>query len=201
MPWLTCTTGSPTFSSDRSLISASTLLVCSCLRLRRACGVVANSSVSVMNCRLSAGAASSGETRSSQWKPAARGDAAMATRSSPSMNACSESTLGTSMRWSRSISSRLSRRPSLSATSSTRAGVWRRWASSACSGSVAPRSTLTSGRGRAHSTGSLPRRDSVECGCVSVKKSSGRRNKASGGRRGRSGSCCRKRWRSRVSDQ
>ena len=39
----------PTFSSLRSLISASTLLTCSCLRRLRAVGVVAKSSVSVTN--------------------------------------------------------------------------------------------------------------------------------------------------------
>ena len=48
MPWLTCTTGSPTLSSDRSLISALTSLTGSCLR-RRAPRRGANSSVSVTN--------------------------------------------------------------------------------------------------------------------------------------------------------
>jgi H+/Cl- antiporter ClcA len=108
---------SPIFSSDRSLISASTLLVCSCLRRRRACGVLANSSVSVMNsiARSSAG--------SCHRKPVDSAAAVIATFSSPASNSCSDATLGGSMRWSRSSSSRLSRRPSLSATSSTRCGV------------------------------------------------------------------------------
>ncbi len=49
MPWLTWTTGSPTLSSERSLISALTSLVCSWRRRRRAPGAIANSSVSVTN--------------------------------------------------------------------------------------------------------------------------------------------------------
>ena len=92
MPWFRCTTGSPTFSSDRSLISASTLLTCSCLRRRRACGVVAKSSVSVMNCTEMphpagrAGRPPRRRVRLSQWKPSASGAAAMATFSSPARN-------------------------------------------------------------------------------------------------------------------
>ena len=41
------TTGSPTFSSDKSLISASTSLTCSCFLRRRVTAPAANSSVSV----------------------------------------------------------------------------------------------------------------------------------------------------------
>src|SRR5450755_4252402 len=58
MPWLTCTTGSPTFSSERSLMSALTSLVCSWRRRRRALGAVAKSSVSVTNSIVVAAAAS-----------------------------------------------------------------------------------------------------------------------------------------------
>ncbi len=117
MPWLTCTTGSPTFSSDRSLISALTSLTCSCLRRRRAVGEVANSSVSVTNwIALPA-------CGSCQKKPTASGAAVMAKRSSPASNSASVATEGGSMRLSRSSSSRLSRRPSLSATMSTRCAV------------------------------------------------------------------------------
>ena len=47
MPCALCTTGSPTFSSDKSLISASTSLTCSCFLRLRAVGLVANNSVSV----------------------------------------------------------------------------------------------------------------------------------------------------------
>ena len=195
MPWLMCTTGSPTFSSDRSLISALTSLTCSCLRRRRAVGEVANSSVSVTNWMATP------LSGSNQKKPCASGATAIAKCSSPAMNSASEPTVGGSMRLSRSSSSRLSRRPSLSATISTRCGVVPTCSCSRCSGSCAPRSALRSGSGRAQGVSSWPRSASVACGAVCTKNSSGFRNRASGGRIGRSRSCCRKRWRSRVSTQ
>mmetsp|Transcript_10426 Transcript_10426/g.42484 ORF Transcript_10426/g.42484 Transcript_10426/m.42484 type:complete len:214 (-) Transcript_10426:718-1359(-) len=193
MPWLMCTTGSPTFSSDRSLISALTSLTCSCLRRRRVVGVVANSSVSVISW--------TGCVESIQKKPLASGAAVIAYFSSPAQNSARSLTDGGSILWSRSCSSRLSRRPSLSATSSTRWGVLVRCASSRAIGSCVPRSTLTSGSGRAKSTGSAPRTDSTACGLVRPKKSSAVRKISPGGSSGRSGSCCRKRCLSLVSVQ
>ncbi len=200
MPWLVCTTGSPTCSSDKSLINASTSLTASWRRRRRRAGVAAKSSVSVMN--VIDGASSRFHT-----KPRASGVAAIATGSSLPSNSASADTLGTWMRWSRSSSSRLSRRPSLSAINSTRVVCESIRPPSAASGSCEPRSTLTSGAGAAHAwaaTASAPvggRSARVACAPVSAKNSSARRKIASGGRIGRSGSCCRKRWRSRVSAQ
>src|SRR5947207_1909991 len=46
MPCCVCTTGSPMFSSDKSLMRASTSLTCSCFLRRLAVGAAANSSVS-----------------------------------------------------------------------------------------------------------------------------------------------------------
>ena len=117
MPCAACTTGSPSLSSDRSLINASTLLTCSWPRRRRR-GVVpvANSSFSVMNWIVRACAASG----SNQKKPSLIGAAVIATFSSLASNSASVPTLIGSMAWSRSMSSSVSRRPSLSATSRTR---------------------------------------------------------------------------------
>ena len=81
MPWLTWTTGSPTLSSERSLISALTSLVCSWRRRRRAPGAIANSSVSVTNSIVRASSMPAPSRRAA--KPCASGATAIAKRSSP----------------------------------------------------------------------------------------------------------------------
>ena len=185
-------------SSDRSLMSALTSLVCSWPRRLRVPGVVAKSSVSVTNSIVAASLPLPSSV--CQAKPCASGATAMAKRSSADMNSASDETIGGSMRLSRSNSSRLSRRPSLSATISTRCAVPATCDCRRCNGSGAPRSTLRSGSDRAQpSCAASPRTTSCACRLQAAKNSSGFRNSASGGRIGRSRSCCRKRWRSRVS--
>jgi hypothetical protein len=112
MPCALCTTGSPTLSSLRSLISASTSLTCSCFLRRRVVGPAANSSVSVTKSM----------PPSTQAKPLASAAVAMPVFSSLAWNSASESKAGGFRPLARRKSSRLSRRPSLSASSSTRCG-------------------------------------------------------------------------------
>jgi hypothetical protein len=156
MPWLMCTTGSPTFSSDRSLISASTSLTCSCLRRRRACGVLAKSSVSVTNW-----IDACGRVRC-QWKPCGQrrgGDGHLLVARPGTRPAWP--------RWARRSCGRAAGRAGSRAglrsrpRSSTRCGVLPRWRSSA------PAARWRRGRrpGRAAAApsppGSLPRSASV----------------------------------------
>ncbi|MNT03413.1 hypothetical protein D3C72_1379470 [compost metagenome] len=124
-------------SSDRSLISASTSLTCSCFLLRRrVVGAVANSSVSVTK----------SIACSRHAKPEASAAVAMPIFSSPeASNSASESKAGGFTPLARRKSSRLSRRPSLSAMSSTRCGVAAMWAFRPTSGSSAPRTTAKGG--------------------------------------------------------
>ncbi len=93
MPWLACTTGSPTLSSDRSLISASTSLACSWLapparagRRREQLGLGDE-----LERRASRSRALPGEAA----RPAA--PTAIAKRSSPASKSASEATAGGSM--------------------------------------------------------------------------------------------------------
>ncbi len=97
MPWALCTTGSPTLSSLRSLISASTSLTCSCFLRRRVVGPAANSSVSVTKSM----------PGSTQPNPTVSGATAMPSFSSLASNSASESKAGGEMLLARKKSSRL----------------------------------------------------------------------------------------------
>ena len=141
MPWALCTTGSPTCSSDKSLISDSTSLTASCLRLRLALGLAAKSSVSVTKSMAS----------SVQAKPVCKPLVAMPKGSVLCTNSASESKLGGLTPPALRKSSRLSRLPSLSANTKTRCELWRWRACSRAKGVSEPRSTVTSGSGCAQS--------------------------------------------------
>ncbi len=146
MPWLTWTTGSPTLSSDRSLISALTSLVCSWRRRRRAPGAIANSSVSVTNSivRASSSPAPSDARRSPAR--AARRRSRSARRRPRTRPAWRRSADRCGCRAAARAGSRAglrSRRRSGRGAASPRRG-----SAGACSGSGAPRSTLRSGRAR-----------------------------------------------------
>ena len=136
MPWLLCTTGSPTCNSDKSLMSDSTSLTASCLRRRRTLGLAANSSVSVTKSMPS----------SFQANPVCRLLVAIPKGSVLCTNSAKLSKLGGLTPPVLKKSSRLSRRPSLSANTSTRCvlRVWR--FCRRAKGLGEPRSTVRSGR-------------------------------------------------------
>ena len=135
MPCALCTTGSPTLSSDKSLIRASTSLTCSCFFLLRAAGAMANSSVSVMK----------SIPVSSQLNPTCKCEVQIPIFSCDFSKSCKDSkTTGLSL-LALKKSKRLSRRPSLSANMSNRWAVFLAYSSSRSSGSVAPRITIKSG--------------------------------------------------------
>ena len=198
MPWLTCTTGSPTFSSDRSLISASTSLTCSCLRApargRRGGEELGLGDELDRACRRPARARRSP-------RPAARRRSR--TVSSPASNSASDRDARRLDAGGRAAARAGSRAGLRSRRRSARGAASCRRASAAAAAARARRGRRS---GRAAAAPSrpapLPRSASVRSArCVSVKNSSGCRNSSSGGRIGRSRSCCRKRWRSRVSVQ
>ena len=111
MPWLMCTTGSPTFNSDKVLDQR--VDVADLFLFAFAAGGRAGGEELGFGDELNAGF-------DPLRKPTASGATAIAKRSSLASNSASDATVGGSMRLSRSSSSRLSRRPSLSATISTR---------------------------------------------------------------------------------
>ena len=202
MPWLTCTTGSPTFSSERSLISALTSLVCS-WRFRRRRARRHREELGLGD-ELDRPRVAGGVGRATA-KPCASGATAIAKRSSPASNSASVATLGGSIRLSRSSSSRLSRRPSLSATMQDAMRRRRdvalqpleRLGRAAVDAQVGQRRSPMRRR-----SSSAPRTQrAAPASPQAVKNSSGFRNSASGASSGRSRSCWKKRWRSRVSAQ
>ena len=140
MPWALCTTGSPTLSSDKSLISASTSLTCSCFLRLRVVTPAANNSVSVTKSM----------PASNQWKPEFKAAVAMPIFSSLARNSCRSSKAGGLTPLARKKSSKLSRRPALSARIKTRLAVFRMCACSLPKGSSAPRTTVRSGNGWAN---------------------------------------------------
>ena len=136
MPCALWTTGSPTLSSDKSLIRASTSLTCSCFFLLRAAGAIANSSVSVMKSM----------PVSNQLNPTCRCEVAIPIFSWDFSKSCKESKTTGLSSLALKKSKRLSRRPSLSAKMSKRWAVFLAYSSSRSSGSVAPRITIKSGK-------------------------------------------------------
>jgi hypothetical protein len=195
MPWLTCTTGSPIFSSERSLISASTLETCSCLRRRRTCGVAAKSSVSVMNW---IGAPAAGVV---QTKPAASGAAVIAMRSSPGLELGQRGHAGhVDAVVAQQIEQALA--PALALGHQQHAvrrgaqvlleGV-QRLGGGAVDADVGQRARPVQLAAAAQRQRGMRLRQREEL--------LGRRKRSCGASSGRSRSCCRKRWRSRVSAQ
>jgi len=142
MPCWLCTTGSPSCSSLRSLINASTSLTCSCFLRRRVPGWLAKSSVSVTK-SMPLGALP-GCTHA---KPLAKAAVARPMGAGLAWKSAKDSNSGGLRPLARKKSSKVARRPSLSASSSARRGLRARCALRRSSGSSAARWAARSGSG------------------------------------------------------